>query len=494
MVDSDGGAQAWHRDVVETAPVPVAVYDAGGRLRYVNEAAVEFVDAEDRESVIGRRAVEFVHPEDREEIGGRVERVLNDREAVPPVEVRFVATTGDTRHAVTAGAPITYEGEPAGQAVLNDITERKRRERQLRRERDRFELLFENLPSAVVYGVMDGEHPTVRRVNRHFEEVFGHGREEIEGEDLDEYIVPDEELTEAERLNRRIRSEGRVQTEVRRETTDGIRDFLLDIVLDDPQEEVPEGYAIYTDITEKKRTERELERQNERLEEFASVVAHDLRNPLNVARGAAELARETGDHEHLQQVVAAHDRMGQIIEDLLALARQGETIDDPEPVDVAAVAEEAWETVQTPGADLRIEESHRVIADRGRLREVLENLFRNAVEHGSTSNRPSADDSVEHGSTGSRPQADDSVEHGGGVTVEIESLDDGFYVADDGPGIPPGEREQAFESGYTTADDGTGLGLTIVDRVADAHGWTVEATESESGGARFEITGVETPG
>jgi len=64
-------------------------------------------------------------------------------------------------------------------------------------------------------------------------------------------------------------------------------------------------------------------------------------------------------------------------------------------------------------------------------------------------------------------------------------------VADDGVGIDEADRESLFDSGYSTKDDGTGLGLSIVERMVRAHGWEIAVTESENGGARFEITGVE---
>jgi signal transduction histidine kinase len=77
------------------------------------------------------------------------------------------------------------------------------------------------------------------------------------------------------------------------------------------------------------------------------------------------------------------------------------------------------------------------------------------------------------------------------VTVTVGDSDGGFYVADDGPGVPPEERHRAFEPGYSTNPDGTGFGLQVVQRVAEVHGWTVELVESADGGARFEVTGVD---
>jgi len=256
--------------------------------------------------------------------------------------------------------------------------------------------------------------------------------------------------------------------------------------------------------------ERLLERQNERLEEFASIVSHDLRNPLNVAQGRLALVYEDCESDHLDAVATAHGRMNALIDDLLTLAREGETAGDATAVDLAAVAEASWRHVETPGATLVCDADRRLRASESRLQQLLENLFRNAVEHGSTGNRTAQrsgdavehgstssrsqtrDDSVEHGSTSSRPEPDDRAAHGSvGVTVTVGDLDDGFYVADDGPGIPDAERERVFEPGYSTSDAGTGFGLAIVSAVVAEHGWELDVTTSADGGARFAITGVE---
>jgi signal transduction histidine kinase len=135
-----------------------------------------------------------------------------------------------------------------------------------------------------------------------------------------------------------------------------------------------------------------------------------------------------------------------------------------------------------------------VTADPSQVTRLFENLFRNAVEHGSTSPRSQThEDAVEHGSTSSQPKADNAVERGNGdVDVRVGRLADaGFYVADDGPGIPPEEREKVFEWAYSLGGDDTGFGLAIVRQIAEAHGWAIAVTESESGGARFEFRGVD---
>ena len=276
---------------------------------------------------------------------------------------------------------------------------------------------------------------------------------------------------------------------------------------------------------ERQQARTQLRRERDRLEEFASVVSHDLRNPLQTATGRADLLAETVESEHVQPLRRSLSRMETLIEDLLTLAREGMKVEAVGTVDLVDLAREAWETTDPDDARIAIDaDGFRLRADESRLRQLLENLFRNSVEHGSTSSRTESGDSVEHGSTGSRPEADDSVEHGstssrtesgdsvehgstGNRTVSDDSVEHagpdvtvtvgvrpdgrGFYVADDGPGIPEAEREAVFDPGYTTSESGTGFGLSIVSEIATAHGWTVSVTEADGGGARFEVTGVD---
>ncbi|WP_440990410.1 response regulator [Haloarchaeobius baliensis] len=232
-----------------------------------------------------------------------------------------------------------------------------------------------------------------------------------------------------------------------------------------------------------------LERQNERLEEFASVISHDLRNPLNVASLNLSLVAEECSSEYIDGVERAHDRMEALIEDLLTLARKGTTPTAVTDVALPSVVPSCWATVDTRGATLVTETDRTIRADEGRLRQLFENLFRNCVEHGSTGSGSRSGDAVEQGSTDGGTESDD--DEAGEATVTVGDLPDGFYVADDGPGIPPDKREQVFEVGYSTSDDGTGFGLGIVQQVAEAHDWDVRVTEGEDGGARFEFTGVD---
>ena len=246
-----------------------------------------------------------------------------------------------------------------------------------------------------------------------------------------------------------------------------------------------------------RRREQQLQRQVDRLEEFASIVSHDLRSPLTVARGRVELLEATHDldAEHVDQIEFAHERMTEIIEDSLALARGGHEVTDPEPVAIDEIAESAWQTAGSEAATLVVDAEASIEADADRLTRLLENLFRNSLEHGSTSSRSQAGDSLEHGLDSRSPPegAAETVDHAGEasadltVTVGWLADDEGFFVADDGAGIDPDARESVLEAGETGGGSGSGLGLAIVRRIAQAHGWTVDITESVDGGARFEF-------
>ena len=217
------------------------------------------------------------------------------------------------------------------------------------------------------------------------------------------------------------------------------------------------------------RNERRLElrRQTERLEQFSAVVSHDLRNPLNVLSGYLDLVEDDVARPKYEAMERAVHRMETLIEDLLMLARRGDAIDETESVPVASLAEGAWDSVRAPKATLTVGDGvGHVEADPGRLRQLFENLFRNAVDHGGP------EVNIEVGTDGDRS----------GVR--------GLYVADDGPGIPPDARDSLFDSGFSTAGS-SGLGLAIVDRIADAHGWELDVRND--GGAVFELTfGTET--
>ncbi len=458
-------AKARFQTFVEHSNDIITVLDEHGVVKY-ESPAIEEVLGYSQEELIGENIFELIHPEDRQYVVDRFTSVVNHPGTVTEtLEFRLKDATGDWVWLEAIGSN-QLDSVIDGYVVNSrDITDRKQRIQALERERNRFESVFEAVPEPVVHVKYEGDDPIVQNVNEAFKAVFGYGVDEIRGMSLDEVIVPDGHQSDAAEINRLVREEDFIEAEIIRETVDGERPFLFTAKMMDfytEGEERLEGVATYVDLTEQKQREAELSRQNERLDEFASVVSHDLRNPLNVATGRLDLAKTECDSAHLDEVENAHERMKSLIDDLLTLARQGASVSEHETVPLGTVAERCWQTVKTSDATLKVTTDRTISGDSSRLRQALENLFRNAIEHG-----------------------------GEDVTVTVGELEDGFFVEDDGPGIPEGEREAVFEAGYTTSETGTGFGLGIVSKIVEAHGWDISVTEGATGGARFEITGIE---
>ena len=349
--------------------------------------------------------------------------------------------------------------------TVRDVTEREQRQRRLEETMARLELAVEGAN----LGVWDWDMQTDEvQFNEKWAEMLGYTLDEIDPS-LDAWadrVHPDDIDDATETLQAHIDGETEYyDSEHRLRTADDdwkwIRDIGQVVERDDAGEPV-RAVGIHLDIDERKQREKELQQEKQRLEEFTSVVSHDLRNPLKVASGRIELARDDCDSPHLEDADAALTRMGELLEDLLALARSGDQIDEVVPVAIPELTENCWRNVKTDDATVVAATDRTIRADRGRVRQLFENLFRNAVEHG-----------------------------GPEVTVTVGELENGFYIEDDGDGVPETQRDEVFETGYSTSEDGTGFGLSIVQQVANAHGWSIRVTEGAEGGARFEITGVE---
>jgi PAS domain S-box-containing protein len=445
--------------LVEESNDIISIVDADGVFQY-QSPSIEHILGYDPGETIGDPAWEYVHPDDRADLIEAFERGIENTDANPVMEYRTRHADGSWRWLEARGNNQLDNPAVEGYIVNSrDVTDRKER----RQELEKYETIIEALTDAVY--VLD-EEGRFTFVSDELVELVGYDRETILGSTPS--LIKDEDAVERaeHHLGRLLSSDGpeTVQFEVTVQPCDGDPIVCEDhmSVLPYEGDEFAGSVGTLRDITEHKERARKLERQNTRLQEFVSVVSHDLRNPLNVALGHTELAQRECDSEHLDTVGDAVDRCQALVEDLLALARSGKSVGTMEPVSLSELAEECWQTTPSADASLAIETDQTISTDRSRLQQLFENLFRNAVNHG-------------------------GVE----VTVTVGEIADGFYVADDGAGIPDEERDNIFEAGYSTADDGTGFGLAIVKEIVEAHGWEIRVTDSESGGARFEITGVE---
>ncbi|TYT63018.1 hybrid sensor histidine kinase/response regulator [Natrialba swarupiae] len=363
-------------------------------------------------------------------------------------------------------SPITDGRSTDGYVAINrDVTERKEREQEL----ERFRSAVKHAGHGVLITDVDA---TIEYANEAFEEITGYAASEVVGETPAMLNSGEHDDAFYEELWETILEGGVWHGEVINQRKDGSH-FAVDQTIapiTDRDGDIDGFVAINRDVSQLKAYRAELEAQNERLEQYGETVAHDLRNPLTLLEGdlenLAHVAKTADDDVESATVLEACsnlsetvDRMRELIDDLLTMAEQGQLVLDPEPVSLEATAEDAWRQVDAADASLAIEET-TVEADPARLRELLSNLFRNAVEHA-----------------------------GADVDVRVGPLERvaGFYVEDDGPGIAPDDRETVLERGYTTDESGTGFGLAIVDQIANAHGLTVSVTEGSTGGARFEF-------
>ncbi|MFD1646051.1 PAS domain S-box protein [Haloarchaeobius litoreus] len=442
---------------MDEAPVGIALFDPdaeGNPITYANDWFTELTGY-DRADVIGRDWL-FLQGEDMgDDAMAELESAIRNHGRTT-VEMRNHRADGAAFWNRVRLAPVfDSDGELAHFVSFHDdVTERKTAEERLRASRARLEAVFEGSPDMIVIHDADG---VIHDVNQQSCEKLGYTESELVGKKVCEIdVTADRERAHAFWKDLPTNSPRRFEGELQR--ADGetipVEVHLTRLDLDGKDRFV----AMDRDISEQKAYEEELVRQNERLDRFTSAVSHDLRNPLQLARGRFELLEEECTSEHTEDIEFALDRMDTLIDDLLAFARFGDEAMEVEPVDLSELVRTCWTTVETADATLIVGTERSVDADRDRLQQLFENLIRNSVEHG-----------------------------GRDITVTVGDTEAGFYVADDGPGIPASERDDVFEAGYSTAEAGTGFGLNIVKEMVDAHDWTVRISESDDGGARFDV-------
>jgi len=364
-------------------------------------------------------------------------------------------------------------------------------------DHDRRRLLVDRTdqPMAVVE---DGRY---RLVNDAYADLVGLPGDRIRGS-TDDDLFPPAVATELREHGESVLADGdrrehRVETEVNGETR------VLDVVhvpADASNDRSMVGRLI-RDVTDRVEREELLRAERDRLEALSSAVAHDARNAIQVIRGRTLLIEESlppdadETQEHLSGLEVGVDRLEELVDSLESLRGVSDPVTDPVPVSIGEAARDAWTTVDAPDARLQIRADPSMLGDPARVRTLLENLFRNSVEHGPSTHERRAEPAAEpidcgdpsgtDAGNGSNPAGEDASPS---VTVTVDALDGvrGFAVSDDGDGIPDSEREQVLEFGYSR-DGGTGLGLGIVSGIVDAHGWSIDLADSDAGGARFEF-------
>jgi PAS domain S-box-containing protein len=456
---------------------PVVVVDEAGTVVWANAMALQSFGPESEVgSPVGARALELVHPEDRELVALAFES-MREKERGTPIEVRLRTASG-WRLTEIIGSNRLQDPEIRG-TVLNirDLTERRRWE-VASDETSRFRALVHNAPAILM--LLDRDLRVVS-VSAAVTRILGHDQERVEGRALDDLVAERDRQRLAEKLaniveNPRSQPET-IEVDLQRHDPEGSVPFELAMVdlLDDP---TVDGLVVWGhDISRLRASLAELEEAHSRLVrqerlsalgEMASMIGHELRNPLNAVLNALYLLRDdlgelASEPEQLLSMAESQTAHAvRLAEQVTSYMRQR----DPElaPVNVRAVLDEVIDATPPPDdVELAVTVPELwVTADAGQLAQILTNLVNNAYE---------------------------AIPEGGVVEVSGRAGDgwSEFSVDDTGPGVDPEVAGRLFEPFVSAKLSGTGLGLAIVGRLVEAHHGEIAFEDRRGGGTRVRV-------
>jgi PAS domain S-box-containing protein len=456
-----------YRKLIEESLDIATIIDSDGTITYVSPSVKDTLGY-DPEELMGGVGYEYQHPDDRDAVADAIEAIQAHPGDPQVIETRFRHADGSWCW-IESTLQNRLDDPDIGGILVNsrDISQRKQQEYRQEALVKEYKTLLENVDDSIFFIDVESEATEYvfrfKRLNRAYEEQTGISIDEVRGKTPIEVFGEEFGGDLQANYRRCVQAQEPISYEEELPVETGARFWQTILTPVISGGEVTKLIGITRNITDRVKQERQLRTQKEQLDEFASVVSHDLRSPLNVAQGRAELLATESESEHITPIVESLDRMEQIISDTLTLARQGQAVSEMEPIELVELVGQCWKNVPSAEATIEIEDDITIRGDRSRLQHVFENLFQNAIDHG-----------------------------GEDVIVRVGRIDNrGIYVEDTGPGIPEDAREAVFEPGHSSAGGGTGFGLTIVRRIAEAHGWEVAVVSGTDGGARFEFTDIE---
>lgn len=461
-----------YRDLIEYLPLGVAIH-AAGKLVFVNEAAAKMIGAARPEDLIGRDVFDFVHPDSREAALERVKLLLGGR-PVPPQEEKLVTLSGKIVTVETAAHAYTYQGIPAVQLIMKDITGQKEATIAIKKTEKLFFQLFQNSPLAIV---MLDEHGAVVQVNKGFEELFGYTWRELAGKGLNQFIVPEELEAEGNDLNSLISSDQVIRLESFRFRKDRSKVSVIIYGVPVRFEDHTIGiFGVYVDITERKRVEEELKIRNAELDNFVYKVSHDLRAPLSSVLGLVNLAAMPGNDDNLAQyfslVGKKVEQLDHFISDVLSHSKNLK-------MEVKIAKINFHEIIEKTFSDLNylkgVEKIRKEIvvqagefySDPWRISEVFRNLISNAVKY-------------------RRMNIEVPAIH---VLVRTNADFAEILFKDNGIGIDSKSLAHVFDMFYRASEQsaGSGLGLYIVKNAIEKLGGEISVDSTPGVGTTFKI-------
>ena len=446
-----------YRRAIEESTDLIAAADRNERLLFANKRYREFHEL--AEPVSGQSLSEILPLETYTKLKPKFDQVLDGHTL--QFEMERLGPDG-TKHSLDVHYyPLRSASGEIHSAVttMREITELKQRAESLRKSWETYRDIVDGIPHPLVVHTTDGE---IIEVNEAASRFIGYQEETLLGKHLADILVRDR-TDKFQTRTQSVASDEEIY-ETRCQTKDG-EEIPIEVAATRIEYFGTEAIlSVARDLTEYKAYERTLEETNARLEEFAAVVSEDLRNPLTVARGWIEMAQEQTALESLDRVEESLDRIDQVIDYTLTLARKGEGLGTLSEIELSELLSQCWHSVETNGATLETEVDLTIRGDLGRVGHLFETVFENCATIGDSAVR---------------------------ITVGELDYRDGFYIAHDGPEVPPVGHGVPNRSAHIGAGDTVDCDIMIVKRIAQAHGWRFRLTAPETGGVAFEFSNVD---
>jgi len=468
-------------NLIEHAADGIAILQ-NGVFKLVNSALVR-MSGHDREELLGMPFIRLLTPECQNSVMARYQARLAGKEVPSIYEIKAATRDGGVRDIEINAALTEYEGRPADEVIIRDITERKQTEEALRKSEEKYRVLLTNLPQKIFHKDRDSIYVAC---NDNYARDLKINADEIIGKK--DYDFFPKELAEKYRADdRRIVESGRTEDIEERYVQDGQEQIVRTVKtpIKDENGNVIGILGVFSDITECKRAEeREKQLQHElnvasrlaSIGEMASGIAHEINNPLTGVIGFSQLlmSRDIPDdmRDDLQVINDEAQRVAKIVGSLLTFAHQREPM--REYVDINDITSKVLElrSYHMKVSNIQVvtqlaPDLPPTMADGNQLQQVFLNIILNAE------------------------QEMIKAHNRGKLSVKTEKIGSSIRVsfADNGHGISKENLDKIFNPFFTTGDvgNGTGLGLSICHGIVTAHNGRIYA-ESELGkGATFVV-------
>lgn len=462
-----------YRDLVESLPFGVVVH-VDGRIQFVNQRLVKMLGYKSAEHLIGKNVLELVPAKFHSELLKRRERVMSG-ESTSLFEMQVYKSNKELLDIETTSIPFFFNEKPASQTMINDISEKRRVQDEIRKNEKLYTQLFQNAPIAVV--LLDDQR-RVMQANKGFEEVFGYKEEEIRNKTLNDLIVPVDRKTEGEELNKRIVKNEITKVETVRQTKSGklvsVIIYGFPVMLDNKTIGI---YGIYVDITARKQVEEELQIRNTELDNFVYKVSHDLRAPLSSILGLVNLANlESNDDDprmYLQLIGKKVGQLDKFIGDVLSHSKNLKVEINIQDIDFTHLIHQAFSDLSyLNGADTVVKTIHvegaKFRSDPWRISEIFRNLVSNAIKYRKLT----------------EPETHINI------NIQVSSVMATIEFSDSGIGISEDNLPKIFEMFYRAAEqsEGSGIGLYIVKNAVDKLGGSLDVKSKAGEGTTFIVS------